>query len=88
MAIKETGIEHLRAVVAAFNNCRESFLDPFTPEQLLKLHDAWTATAWDFRPDQWSERQVREALRGVVPQWNAGGEEPVYTRARKAKAAS
>lgn len=82
-----TGIERLRAAVAAFNNCNETFLDPFTPEQLLRLHDAWKRATHDFYPDQWSARQVREAIgpRCIAPTWRAfaGATAPDYSEPAK-----
>jgi hypothetical protein len=81
----DTGIEQLRKLVGIFNRCNESFLDPFTPEQLLKLYAAHVASEWDFYPDQWAARQVREALRGVTPKWREvkGFIVPSYTREKK-----
>jgi hypothetical protein len=78
-----TGIEELRACVEALNNCREDFLNPerdtMSAEQLLKIWRMWqeSGKTWDIWPDQWTKRQVKEALRGVVPRWNAQGK-PVY----------
>lgn len=72
--IEETGMQKLRAVVSYFDRCRESFNDRFTPAQLVKLHDAAMASEWDIYADQWSERQLREALRGIAPAWTDEGE--------------
>jgi len=77
-ATTQTGMEQLRALVNAFDHCRESFFDPFTPVQLLAIHAAWMASKWDYRPDSWTGRQVREALRGIAPQWNDDSS-PRYT---------
>ena len=66
-----TGIEQLRRAVAALNVCRESFLDLFTPAELLAIHHAWIASEWDFRPDEWTHAQVRAALgHGESPRWD------------------
>lgn len=73
----QTGIENLRAMVALFNWCRESFLDQFSVEQLCALYRAYLASGWTILPDQWTPRQVADALRGVVPQWD-DNEQPVY----------
>lgn len=73
-----TGIEDLRRLVMNFNYCRESFLERFTIAELVKLHHAHQGCAWDFFPDQWTERQVREALRGRIPTWDPATEKPTY----------
>ncbi len=72
-----TGVEELRLIVRNLNNCRESFLDPFTIEQLLALHRAWMSADWDFPPDQWQPEQVAQALRGITPRWDED-ERPEY----------
>lgn len=75
------GIEQLRAVVKAFGDVNESFVQRFSVSQLIRLHEAWLLCDWDFSPDTWTERQVKEAMRGTVPQWDTaedGGSEPVY----------
>ena len=64
-----TGAEELRTAVGALDNCTESFLDRFTAEQLLQLWRVWNECGWDICPDQWTERQVREALQGKPPLW-------------------
>ena len=75
MSVKMVGIDELRTAVEALNNCNETFLNggqkPFTAEQLLKIWRAWKACAWDIFPDQWTDRQVKRALRGIVPTWDA-----------------
>jgi hypothetical protein len=82
MAEQMTGIDELRMCVDALNGCREDFLaavrDPFSAEDLLKIWRAWRASEWDFYPDQWTPRQVREALRGIAPRWDKDTEKPVY----------
>lgn len=62
--------DELRLLVRNFNACDESFLTRFTVAELVTLHRAWMASSHDIRPDQWSERQVLEALAGKVPEWN------------------
>lgn len=71
----DCGIDILRGAVAAFACCNETFLWRFSPEQLLRLYDAWMASDWDVSPDQWTEAQVQQALVGWVPAWTAH-EEP------------
>ena len=83
MNIKEfeerTGMEQMRVIVAALNGCRESFLDQFTIPQLIKLYKAWLNSKWDFMPDEWTDRQVKNALRGKAPMWD-NNENPIYTK--------
>lgn len=74
---KETGIEFLRRVVKLFDANRESFNDQFSPEQLIQLAKICFQSTWDFYPDQWTERQVQEALLGIAPDWN-DAEQPWY----------
>ena len=81
---KYTGIEKMRVMVKAFNNCRESFLDQFDVKQLIKIYRAWLGSAWDFYPDTWEPRQIREALRGRSPWWDKDGK-PLYPKYIKLK---
>lgn len=71
-------IEHLRAMVANFNSCAESFNQKFSVTQLYKIYRAWMLCAWDIAPDNWTPRQVREATQGKVPQFDTN-EKPVYS---------
>lgn len=73
----DTGIDTLRAVVRYFDAQNEAFCQGFTPEQLVQLYRMSLASGWDFYPDQWTSRQISEALAGVVPRWDAN-ERPVY----------
>ncbi len=69
--MNRTGIEQLRDAVNALNACRESFLDPFSPDELLAIHRAWLASEWGFRPDEWTHAQVRAAIEhGESPRWD------------------
>jgi hypothetical protein len=70
-------IDELRAAARALSYCNESFLRRFTMEQLLAIRRAWVASEWDIHPDEWTERQVKDALKGRVPTWNAV-DEPTY----------
>lgn len=64
------GIEKLRRAVKLFDACNESFNYKFTPEELLRLAEASLKCKWDFFPDQWTERQIRECLQfNIVPDW-------------------
>ena len=70
-----TGIDLLRSAVRDFRNCNETFLQQFTPLELLRIHEAWMMSPWDFYPDSWSRQQVADALCRVAPNWN-DDEEP------------
>jgi hypothetical protein len=74
----KTGIEALRDAVQAFNYCNETFLGQFSVEELLTLRKLWLKSAWDVYPDDWTRRQVCEAVSlGLVPAWD-DEERPVY----------
>ena len=75
-------IEILREMIAAFDQVNEEFNWRFTLPELVRIWDAWNQCGWDFYPDQWSDRQVREALRGIAPDWN-DREQPVFAADRK-----
>ena len=73
MKTTQTAIEILRDMVAGFDRCDESFNDRFTLPELVRIWDAWAQCGFDYYPDQWSDRQVREALRGIAPNWDDRG---------------
>lgn len=77
---KRSGADELRLIVCNMDCSREGFLDQFTAEQLVTLYRAHLACGWDFLPDSWTPRQVREALRGIVPMWD-DDERPYYAKA-------
>lgn len=81
-----SAIEHFRLMVQNFNGCTESFNERFSAVQLLAIHRAWMLSEWDIYPDSWTARQVREALKGLPPQWD-NDEKPVYVRLSKASSA-
>lgn len=81
---KFTGMEQLRAMMGGLNNCQESFLDRYKIPQLIKIYRMWLKSAWDFAPDTWTERQLREALKGIVPNWN-DDEKPIYIKRVRSK---
>lgn len=78
---------------------RESFNDLFTIAQLVNLWRALHLCEWDISPDEWSPRQVNEALCGIVPQFREqngtdddrerslpmNGYVPVYTNPKRFK---
>lgn len=76
----KTGAQELRAAVKAFDYCNESFLDQFTSEELIKIYRVLQKCEWDFLPDTWTKRQVKEALQGKVPRWDDSKDKikPVY----------
>lgn len=76
MSGAEFGIDELRAARNIFSYCNETFNQRFTTEELLAIAKAHRAAAWDFLPDTWTDQQIAEALRGIVPEWDEN-ERPV-----------
>lgn len=74
---KMTGGEELRDLDTLYQHTPEGFSDQFTLDQLIKIWRAQRASEWDFTPDMWTRRQVKEALKGKVPRWD-DNERPVY----------
>lgn len=74
-----SGPDEIRLLVSNMNACREGFIERFTPIELLQLHRMMLASGWEFLFDDWTERQVREALRGKPPSWNHD-ESPSYSK--------
>lgn len=64
------GIDELRKAVKMLDACNETFNQQFSAVELLRLAKAQQASAWCFFPDEWSDRQVSEALEGIIPAWN------------------
>jgi hypothetical protein len=77
--VQRSGADLLRLIVRHMDATRESFNDRFSARQLITIYSAMLASDWDFYPDTWTARQVREALRGFPPKWN-GDEQPTYDR--------
>lgn len=77
-----TGAEEMRLCVSNMNVNRESFNNRFTAAQLLQINRMLILSEWEIYPDQWSARQVREALNGTPPQFDEN-ERPVYGRRAK-----
>ena len=77
-----TGREELSLIASNMDSTRCSAIDDYTTEQLLKIYRAQLASGWDFLPDQWTSRQHREALKGIVPQWDEN-EMPIYAPKKK-----
>jgi hypothetical protein len=76
MSGAEFGIDELRAARNIFSYCNETFNQRFTTEELLAIAKAHRAAAWDFLPDTWTDQQIADALRGIVPEWDEN-ERPV-----------
>lgn len=80
MSRKQTGIEKMRAMVAVFNECRESFNDAWSIAELERLYDLAIASGWLFTPDEWTEAQITDAMRyGIAPAWNRDEQPVAYT---------
>ena len=78
-----SGAEILRLIVRNMDTTKESFNDQFSVEELVQIYSMQLASEWDFYPDEWTKRQVKEALRGIVPKWKltkSGLERPVYKK--------
>jgi hypothetical protein len=74
----KSGMDQLRNAVSSLNWCKESFLNQFTAEELLQIYKMWTASAWDFSPEEWELKQIEDALNGIPPNWDIKTEKPVY----------
>jgi hypothetical protein len=76
--VEGEGIEELRRMLRVFNDCVEDFNMRYSFDELVKLYRAFRACGWEITPDEWTDRQVKEALRGKVPTWRLSNEEPFY----------
>jgi len=65
-----TGAEEIRLLRSNMDATAESFNDRFTAAQLLQINRMLVLCEWDVMPDQWSARQVREALKGKPPRFD------------------
>jgi hypothetical protein len=66
----DNGADEMRLIVRNMNRTRESFNARYTSEQLIQIFRMHLACGWDIDPDEWTPRQVREALAGTVPTWD------------------
>lgn len=75
-----TGIETLRLMVKNYDGyCGDGFLSQFSLDELVLIHRLWMKSGWDISPNEWSERQMHEALyQQIIPKWNSETEEPEY----------
>jgi len=72
------GVELIRAIADMTRWTSEDFWAGMTAEQVIAIGRAHRDSEWDFLPDQWSPRQVAEALVGITPRWAGEDEQPVY----------
>jgi len=72
------GVELVRAIADMSRWVSEDFWSGMSVEQVIAIGRAHRDSEWDFLPDQWSPRQVEEALAGIVPRWGGDDERPVY----------
>jgi hypothetical protein len=72
-----TGIDALRRAVRVLNQCNESFNQEYSATQLLSIVDALSRSTHDILPDQWTDKQIRDAIRLFkAPIWDEN-ERPV-----------
>lgn len=64
-----SGIDLLRLIVHNAGNTREDFWDGKTAEQIIQIGRMHLLSEWDIYPDEWTARQVTEALAGAPPRW-------------------
>lgn len=76
MAIKNS-IDALRGAVNLFDHCNESFNLKYTADELLKIYFMHCFADDDYFPDQWTEKQVKQALKGHIPKWDQD-DNPIY----------
>lgn len=74
-------MEYLLGALALARNTSTSVVDARTPAEWLRVYDAYRASDWDIAPDRWTAEQLGDALRGLIPQWNADIE-PIASKAR------
>lgn len=82
--VYDSPIDMLRHMVQSFDRCNESFNDDKTIPQLINIYNCWMRCGWDIYPDEWEPKQVREAMRGICPDWNETSTRliPVYAADR------
>lgn len=76
---KLSGVEELRLAVSNLDHTHEAFMDAFTAAELLQINRMLIKSRWEIFPDQWTKRQIREALAGAPPDWTDDGK-PIYSR--------
>lgn len=73
-----TGHEKIRDMERAFSYTKMGVIERFEVVELLQIRRMWLASEWDFFPDQWTERQLSEALMGKPPRWDDNTCKAVY----------
>lgn len=56
-------------MVRLFDQCLESVIEKHPASALRAIARACWASDWDVLPDQWTPRQIEEALHGTAPAW-------------------
>jgi hypothetical protein len=82
MNIKElkelTAAEELRILVSNLNVNSETFNDKYSIEELIQINRMLMLADWEIYPDQWSQKQIKEALQGIPPSWKKDGKPEYY----------
>jgi hypothetical protein len=68
--MRSFAIDELRQMVNNFNDCNETFNQQFSLPELVMIHRCWMRSDFETPPHKWTQLQVTEALRGIVPCWN------------------
>jgi hypothetical protein len=72
------GIDELRRAVRMLSCVNETFNQQYNASDLLKIVDCWARSTHDISPDQWTEKQLRNAVcMNKAPSWD-DKEQPVY----------
>jgi len=80
--IFDSPIDMLRQIVHAFDQCREASIASFTVPELINIYHCWVRCGWDYYPDEWTDKQIKEAKQGICHDWNDTGS-PVYAKGRR-----
>lgn len=72
-----TAPDKLRRMVRALDRWTESSIDRFTLPELVQIFRMCVASPWSYPVEDWTERQIAEALNGTPPNWSDNGE-PVH----------
>lgn len=57
----------LRTAVELLDTVNEGFNDRYNVTELLAIVESWMTSEWDIPPDEWTTRQVKEAIKGKPP---------------------
>ena len=72
-----SGADQLRLIASNIDCTNETFNGRYSADQLLKIFRALVLSEWDIMPDCWTQRQIREALKGKPPKFD-DRERPLY----------